>query len=196
LPKLNIFQQVRELQDWRACGIALVLLERMHPNYQLFCEATEFCNADPLRNTLNSLWDWLANPDTKKGGTKINYEAQRAKLDEATPDVKDFDNYGVYPALDFAVSLDAVLNLMSGEDPQGAVVVSKVSQGCVEAYIEAIEGEEVEIKTHPLMTWEIEVQNEVLELLHSGVKRNKELVKQLKLIAIEEGISNIGIERQ
>lgn len=189
LAKLNIFQQVRELQEWRASAFSLLLLERMYPNYQLFCEATEFCDATLLRNTLNTMWEWLAVP-----GTKINYEAQRTRLDEATPDVNDFDNYGVYPALDFAVSLDAVLNLMSGEDPQGAVVVSKVSQGCVEAFIEASEEEGVAIKEHPLMVWEIELQAEILTLLKSGIKRNKESVKQLKALAIEEGISNIGIE--
>lgn len=189
MAKLTIFQQVRELNDWKACAFSLVLLERMYPNYQLFCEVTEFADATGLRNTLNSIWEWLAV------GTKINYEAQRNKLDEATPDVDDFDNYGVYPALDFAVALDAVINLMSGDDMQGAVVISKVSQGSVEAYIYASEGEATDVKLHPLMQWEIAIQTEVLELLSSGVKRDKELAKKLKAIATDEGISNIGIER-
>lgn len=191
MAKLSVFQQVRELNEWQACGFALVLLERMYPNYQLFCEVTEFCDPSQLRNTLNSVWEWLAIP-----GTKINYEAHRVRLDEATPDINNFDNFGVYPALDFAVSLDAMLNLMSGEDPQGAVVVSKVSQGSVEAYIDASEGEDVDIKAHPLMTWEIELQSEVLSFLNGGAKRNKETVKALKKLAIDEGISNIGIEIQ
>lgn len=191
MAKLTVFQQVRELNEWRACGFALVLLERMYPNYQLFCEVTEFCDPSQLRNTLNTAWEWLAIPETK-----INYEAHRVRLDEATPDVNNFDNFGVYPALDFAVSLDAILNLMSGEDPQGAVVVSKVSQGGVEAYIEATEGEDVDSKLHPLMTWEIELQSEVLKLLNGEAKRNKATVKALKKMATEAGISNIGIEIQ
>lgn len=189
MAKLNIFQQVRELPDWKACGFALVLLERMYPNYQLFCDLTEFSDAKLLRNTLNSCWEWLAIP-----GTKINLDAQREKLEEATPDVQQFDNYGVYPALDFAVSLDAMLNLIGGDDPQGAVVISKVSQGCVEAYIEAAEPDVEEIKTHPLMAWEIELQNELLTLLQDQPKRSKELVQKLKQFALAEGISNIGLE--
>lgn len=189
MAKLTIFQQVRELKEWQATAFCCVLLERMYPNYQLFCEVSKFCDAAQLRNTLNSLWEWLAVP-----GTKINFDAQRTRLDETTPDVNDFDSFGVYPALDFAVSLDATLNLISGEDPQGAVVVSKVSQGSVEAYIEASEGEDVDIKSHPLMVWEIELQAEVLALLNTETKRNKELVKKLKTIATEEGVSNIGIE--
>lgn len=189
MAKLTIFQDVRGLKDWRACAFSLMLLERMYPNYQLFCELTEFADPGPIRNTLNSLWEWLGTPKTK-----INYEAQRLKLDEATPDVDNFDNYGVYPALDFAVSLDALLNLMSGEDEQGAVVISKVSQGTVEAYIEASEGPQEDIKAHPLMDWEINTQAELFEFITGDVKRNKALVKTLKMMAVSEGMSNIGLE--
>ncbi|MCC2606640.1 YjaG family protein [Planctobacterium marinum] len=189
MAKLTIFQQVREFNDWRASAFALTLLERMYPNYHLFCELTGFYDAEQLRHTLNSLWDWLGSPKTK-----INFESQRLKLDEATPDINNFDNYGVYPALDFAVSLDSVLNLISGEDAQGAVVVSKVSQGCVEAYIEASEGEQEDIKQHPLMSWEIAFQAELIALLQGKIKRNNDLVKRLKALAVEEGISNIGLE--
>ncbi|BDX04696.1 YjaG family protein [Planctobacterium marinum] len=189
MAKLTIFQQVREFNDWRASAFALTLLERMYPNYHLFCELTEFYDPALMRNTLNTLWEWVGTPRTK-----INYESQRLKLDEGTPDISQFDNYGVYPALDFAVSLDSVLNLISGEDAQGAVVVSKVSQGCVEAYIEASEGEQEDIKQHPLMAWEIEFQSELISFLQGNIKRDKELVKQLKNMATAEGISNIGLE--
>lgn len=189
MAKLTIFQQVRELNDWRAGAFALTLVERMYPNYHLFCELTEFYDPSLLRNTLNSLWEWLGTPRTK-----INYESQRLKLDEGTPDVSQFDNFGVYPALDFAVSLDSLLNLISGEDAQGAVVVSKVSQGSVEAYIEASEGEQEDIKQHPLMSWEVAFQTELLELLQGDIKLDKVLVKRLKSMATEDGISNIGLE--
>ena len=190
MAKLTIFQQVRDLKEWQACGFALVLLERMYPNYQLFCELTEFSDAKLLRNSLNSLWEWLAIP-----GTKINFEAQREKLEEATPDLDQFDSYGVYPALDFAVALDAMLNLVSGEDPQGAVVISKVSQGSVEAYIEASEGQTEDVKSHPLMAWEIAFQGELLDKLAQG-KRDKLWLKTLRQFALTEGISNIGLEVQ
>ena len=142
-----------------------------------------------LRNTLNTLWEWLAVPNTN-----INFETHRTRLDETTPDTKDFNQYGVYPALDFTVALDVLLNLISGEDSQGAVIVSKISQGCVEAFIEATESKDLDIAAHPLMIWEREHQVKIVELLKSGIKRNKEAVIQLKALALEEGISNIGIE--
>ena len=51
--KLNLFQQVRELNGWAAVAYATTLVERMMPNYVLFCEATQFSDGSQLRNTLN-----------------------------------------------------------------------------------------------------------------------------------------------
>ena len=188
--KLNIFQQVRELEGWYAVAFSATLVERMLPNYVLFCEATEFADPAQYRNSLNAIWEWLAVPKAK-----INFAAQLEKVEDAVPDASDFDNYGVYPAIDMAMSLSATILLIQGEDPQGAVVVSKLSQGGVEAFIEAITDEEVndlDIKQHPLMQWEVDTQQELLILL-SKCAKNAESCKQLKQLATAEGMSNIGI---
>ncbi len=189
--KLNIFQQVRELEGWHAVAFSATLLERMLPNYVLFCEATEFADPAQYRNSLNSIWEWLAVPKAK-----INFSVQLEKVEDAVPDAVDFDNYGVYPAIDMAMSLSATILLIQGEDPQGAVVVSKLSQGGVEAFIEASTEEEisdVDIKQHPLMQWEVETQQELLIFLSTCAK-NAESCKQLKQLATAEGMSNIGLE--
>ena len=186
-----MFQQVRDLNGWQAVAFAATLLERMLPNYQLFCEATQFADPDQYRNSLNTIWEWLATPKAK-----INFAAQLEKVECAVPDAKDFDNYGVYPAIDVAMSLSATILLIQGEDLQGAVVVSKLSQGGVEAFIEATAEEALsdgEIKQHPLMQWEIELQKELLVLIESSPK-NGETCKNLKALALSEGMSNIGIE--
>ena len=189
--KLNIFQQVRELEGWNAIAFSATLLERMLPNYTLFCEATEFADPAQYRNSLNAIWEWLSVPKAK-----INFTAQLEKVESAVPDASDFDNYGVYPAIDVAMSMSAIILLIQGEDPQGAVVVSKLSQGGVEAFIEASAGqalESQEIKQHPLMQWEIETQQELLAFLKENGK-GAETCKKLKSLATAEGMSNIGIE--
>jgi uncharacterized protein YjaG (DUF416 family) len=126
---------------------------------------------------------------------KINFAAQLEKVEEAVPDAINFDNYGVYPAIDMAMSMSATILLIQGEDPQGAVVVSKLSQGGVEAFIEANAEEEIsdlDIKQHPLMQWEVETQQELLILL-SKCAKNAQSCKQLKQLATAEGMSNIGL---
>ena len=190
--KLTTFQRVRELSGWQAVAFAVTLVERMQPNYQLFCESCDFVDPSQFRKTLDSAWEWLAGSKTK-----INFALQLDKIEQATPDAQDFDNYGVFPAIDAAISLASSLNLIMNEEPQGAVMVSKLSQGCVESFIEAVAEQELsseEIKLHPLMQWEVAFQNELVTNLAS-IKSGAEGVKQLKLMATEDGVSNIGIER-
>ena len=191
--KLNLFQQVRELKGWQAVAYAATLVERMLPNYQLFCEVTEFSDGKQFRNTLNGIWEWLAVPKSK-----INFDVQAEKVEQDTPDPDNFDHFGVYPALDVAMSIAAIIALIQEQDLQGAVVVSKLSQGSVEAFIDATKESEEElsnqeIRQHPLMQWELEFQQELLEAV-SESKSKPEKVKELKTIAKAEGISNIGIE--
>lgn len=189
--KLNTFARVRELQDWRAVAFAATLVERSLPNYQLFCELCEFGDPGQYRNTLDAVWAWLADPKQK-----LNLAVHLEKIESATPDTADFDNYGVYPAVDLCMSMAAMLQLMMGEDPQGAVVVSKLSQGSVEAYIEASSDDALDakaIKEHPLMQWEVAFQNALLDKL-SDARRRPELVSALRDMALAEGMSNIGLE--
>lgn len=189
--KLNTFQRVRELTGWHAVAFSATLVERMQPNYQLFCQATEFADPSQFQNTLSLIWEWLIAPKAK-----VNFAVQLEKIEDVTPDAARFDNYGVYPAIDAAMSLTSTLLLAMGEDPQGAVVASKLSQGGVEAFIEATSEDSLtdqDIKEHPLMQWEIAFQTELLDLLES-MKSGSESAKKLKLLALEEGMSNIGID--
>lgn len=173
-------------------AFATTLVERMQPNYALFCQVTEYAEPSQFRNTLNLIWEWLSTPKTK-----VNFTVQLEKIEDVTPDAAEFDSYGVYPAIDAAISLSSILMLIMGDDPQGAVVTSKLSQGGVEAFIEATAQEALsdpDIKQHPLMQWEIAFQNELLDLLDT-MSANAEDCKSLKSFATQDGVSNIGIER-
>ena len=187
--KLNTFGRVRALEGWKAVAFGAALLERMLPNYALFCELTESGDADALRNCLNLVWETLKSPKSK-----FNIAVQLEKVEVATPDTSDFDNYGVYPAIDAAIGLAALLNLIAGDDPQGAVVISKLSQGSLEAYLLATEeADDESVKADPLMAFEVEVQNELLDYVEQA-KYPAKAVDELKALALEAGISNIGLE--
>lgn len=189
--KLTTFQRVRDLKGWHAVAFAATVIQRMQPNFQLFCETTEFDDEGQFNKSLSAVWQWL----TPKSG-KINFAVQLDKLEQNTPDASAFQTYGVYPAIDASISLASTIALIIQDEPQGAVITSKLSQGCVEAFIELVSEEELEseqIKSHPLMIWEVEFQNELLGLL-ADLNVSAESVKTLKALAIAEGVSNIGIE--
>ncbi|GGW82998.1 YjaG family protein [Alteromonas halophila] len=186
--KLNTFARVRALKDWRAVTFSAALLERMLPNYLLFCELTGFDDGKACRTCLDLIWESVSAPKSK-----INFAVQLEKVETATPDTADFDNYGVYPAIDAAIALAATINLITGEDTQGAVVTSKLSQGSVEAYLLANgEADDASVKHHPLMEFEVEVQQALLDELERDAARAK-VIANARHIALEAGISNIGL---
>lgn len=189
--KLTTFQRVRELKGWHAVAFATTLVQRMQPNFQLFCETANFDDQEQFTKSLAALWQWL----TPNSG-KINLAVHLDKVEDVTPDATDFDYYGVYPAIDAAISLASTISLVMNDEPQGAVIVSKLSQGTVEAFVEMTSEQALEkeaLRTHPLMAWEVAFQNELIDLLET-LKASPQSVKQLKAFAMEEGISNIGIE--
>ncbi|HAU92953.1 MAG TPA: DUF416 domain-containing protein [Alteromonas sp.] len=187
--KLSTFAQVRALEGADAIAFSAALLQRMVPNYQLFCELTEFAEPDTLSKCLGLIWESLCSPKSK-----INFATQLEKVEEATPDVSDYDSFGVYPALDAAIAMSSAINLIMKVDPHGAVVVSKLSQGSVEAYLLASgEATEDDVKIHPLMQFEIAIQQELLDAVTTKAPMTQK-VSKLKTIAASEGISNIGLE--
>ena len=188
--KLNIFGQVRELSRVTALGFCATMLERQVPNFDLFCSVTATEGNEQMNKALNQVW--LAfEAAQKRQKIKTNFALLRDKVEEVTPDSADYDNFGVYPAIDCAMAMVATLNLLSREDEAGAVAVSKLSQGSVEAVILATEGDvdNQTIKQHPLMQREIEFQTQLLERLET----QNDSKQSLQSFAIQDRASNIGI---
>ena len=193
-----------KLSQWQQVAFCAALLERMIPNYQMFSEHTEFGNYKVLRNQLDLVWQWL----DKANRCKINYDAQIAKLEEQVPDPELFDFLGVFPALDSAMALMSLFQAIQDPEGDGFINVSKLSENSVSYYVELILAQEVDeitpeedeivisaqqISAHPLMQWEIATQNELFDFLTSA-RENKASCVKAKVLVLEEGLSNLGIE--
>ncbi|MEH6596542.1 MAG: YjaG family protein [Colwellia polaris] len=193
-----------KLSQWQQVAFCAALLERMIPNYQMFSEHTEFGNYKVLRNQLDLVWQWL----DKANRCKINYDAQIAKLEEQVPDPDLFDFLGVFPALDSAMALMSLFQAIQDPEGDGFINVSKLSENSVSYYVELILAQEVDeitpeedeivisaqqISAHPLMQWEIATQNELFDFLTSA-RENKASCVKAKVLVLEEGLSNLGIE--
>lgn len=191
IAKLNSFAQIRELDKGRALVLSSALIQRMLPNYVLFCEAMALEHAHAANNLVKLLWEVSSNR-----AMKINTEAQGEKLEEITPSVDDYDNLGVYAALDFCMACSAVLQLIANEEPQAAVMVAKLSQGSVERHIVVSQEQEltgVELNSHPLMAFEIASLQSLLEVCKQK-KLSADDIKELRQDIIAQGVSSLGIE--
>ncbi|MEG3768790.1 YjaG family protein [Alteromonas sp. 14N.309.X.WAT.G.H12] len=190
MTKLSTFSRVRQLEGWQAVAFSAAMLERMLPNFALFKEVTGFDDEGVCEKCLGLLWESIKSPKSK-----INFSVQLEKVEQVTPDTADYDTFGVYPAIDATIGLEAAIMLVLKQDLQGAVVISKLSQGSVEAYLLASGVAEDDIKGHPLMEFEVSLQNALLDAMATPGPVAS-VCDTLKQLALEEGISNIGLEIQ
>jgi len=196
--KANNFQAMRELNFYQQAAIAATLLERMLPNYQLFAEVTQTGDAELPRHILTLVWEWLT---VKK--VKINFEKLSDELDAITPELSDFDIFGVYPAVDCATALDMMLSGIAQQDASEFINVAKISQATVARLIEhdSIDDEittEAELKKivreHPLMQYEMDCLAELIELVTPVKLFGREERKMLQNWVKEQGLTNLGMD--
>lgn len=193
--KVNNFQKIRELGAKQQHILALMLLERMKPNYQLFVQVTDFPQPYVLDNMMDSLWQRVL---TK--GAKVSLSAMENKVEELTPSEHDFEMYGVFPAIYFCTGLLTYIAGAANEEDFDPVAISKISQGSIVHLIEYQAEEELDnstIREHELMQLEMSFLAETIEWLENTRFKNNDAA-QVQQQAMErvfaDGVSNIGIE--
>lgn len=200
MPVLNTFERIRALPMAYQTVLALYLCERMVPNYDLFYQVTGFGDPKPLHSALNACWDWVWQG--KK--VKVNFSRWQEKVDDVTPSEHGHDMLGVYPAMDACTAVSTLLQGLIDNSSAELVSVAKISQASVAKFLELTEGAELEpqerrklLRDHELTQYEIEVQQAVLNYLETissaHPQPSKELVQQVRGMARDEGISNIGV---
>lgn len=192
-PSFN--QRLRRLQPWQQLAFATALAQRAAPNYLLFCEATGFGSAESYRKLLALLWEQL----TAKAA-KINWPVQQEKLPELQPDPEDFEVYGVYPALDAIMALELAVEQALQADEENAVRASKLSRSTVRNYLEMQAPDTLDekelgqwVRYQDLMDDENAFQDELLTQVSAQFQPHPELLKSIKILAENEGFSNLGI---
>jgi uncharacterized protein len=196
--KATNFQTMRELSFYQQAAVAAALLERMLPNYQLFAEVTQTGDAELPRHILTLVWEWLS---VKKA--KINFEKLAEELDSVTPEINDFDIFGVYPAVDCATALDMMLSGIAQQDASEFINVAKISQATVARLIEhdSIDDDittEAELKKivreHPLMQYEMDCLAELIALVEPLKQFGRDERQLLQNWVKEQGLTNLGME--
>ncbi len=197
---LNTFERIRELPMAYQTVVALYLCERMVPNYHLFHQVTGFGDPQPLEGALNACWDWVWQP--KK--VKVNFSRWQEKVDDVTPSEYGHDLLGVYPAIDACTAISTMLQGLMDNTSSELVSVAKISQADVAKFVELTEGAELDaeqrqqlLREHELVQYEVDIQQALLNYLEvvapTASLPTKELVAQIRAMADDEGISNIGV---
>ncbi|OOF58471.1 YjaG family protein [Rodentibacter genomosp. 2] len=189
-----IHKRLENLESWQHLTFMAALCERMMPNFKLFCQMNNMEAEGKLyQNIINLVWEYLTIKDCK-----INFENQLEKLEDIIPDVNNYDNFGVVPALDASEALAEILHgIIAGETLERAVKISHISLGTITALLETENSRhfsESELKECEDIQAELDVQWQIYRLLKECEKRDVALILDLKNEIRTEGISNIGIK--
>ncbi len=190
--KLGFFTRIKELSFEQQLVFANVLSERMLPNYQLFSESTEFGNVKVLSTIVDLIWQKLA-----KQSVKLNLEVQQNKLLDETPELADYESFGVVAAIDCAMSINTMIVAMEQKMDEDLINISKLSSSTVASYISAVEGDisDEDTFSHEMMLEEKELQEYLLGRIEENPKLTPPFLKELRAEFNNFGVSNIGIER-
>ena len=125
------------------------------------------------------------------------------ELELITPQISDFDIFGVYPAIDCATALDMMLSGIAQQDAGEFINVAKISQATVARLIEhdSIDDDittEAELKKivreHPLMQYEMDCLAELLALVADIKLFGREERQLLQNWVKQQGLTNLGME--
>lgn len=189
--KPGFFTRIKALSFEQQLLLANVLTERMLPNYRLFSQSVEFGEPKVLETIVDIIWQKLA-----KHQVKLNLEVQQNKLFEQTPELEDFDCFGVVPAIDCAMAINTMLVALEQKMDEDLINISKLSSSTVASYIGAVEGDisDEALFAHEMMQEEREFQDYLLSRVEEHTNPKPDFVKALRQEFKGFGISNIGIE--
>ncbi|WP_303292067.1 YjaG family protein [Marinobacter sp. SS5-14b] len=191
----QFLKAVSQLQGWRECAFLLALAERAFPNYALFADAVGMKSGGKMRQLLDLAWGTLQQ-DTEEAAIP----QLLSKLESLSPNVDDYDAYGVYPAFDFCQLLEQALLNRLNPNKHRATEASQLATGTVMDFVEMSEGEGKDedqlvrlFEQHPLLKDDKIFQRDVVLALKRQRTPREEFVSQLRNDAANDGVSNLGI---
>ena len=177
---------------WNRIAFITGLAERHWGNYSLYCETTDAAtDAKQWRKILNKVWEYLSG----QLNSMKNLEKALLQLEALTPEPKEEDGYGVYPALDACLLLTSALQMIlddSIDDSDTAAELSKATVAQFIALSEGLEEFDPEQQSFELYEEEIRWQQHLSSQLESQ-QAQAEIIKQLRRELGEFSTSNLGI---
>jgi len=186
---LPINEQLTNLQSWQQSVFCMALAQRTILHFHLFCEATNSQEGQTIDNINQLFWEKM----TVKGA-KINFTIQQENFEEIIPDARDFDLYGVYPAIDHCVIMSCAFNSFLIKSKDEALNASQTSFATIASFIELQSDDEINedtLKEHPLFQEELKFQQALLKKLDN--ERSPELINSIRQLVFALGTTNLGI---
>lgn len=194
----KLHKSIQGFKGWRASAFILALAERGLPNAQLYMSSLDDENlpdAESLDEVMDAAWQQLIVRPSEEGIVEL-LDCVATWIPERGEDVP----YGVFPTADCLELLEqALLSGVNQESPR-CVPASQQSMATITHFIEFSEGDGLDedqliklFDRHALMEREFSFQEELRDLLRTATSPSDKTLRQVRMLAQDEGISNIGI---
>jgi uncharacterized protein YjaG (DUF416 family) len=155
---IDTFQkQVNALSYEKGLAMAVLLCQKLLPDYQAFSAAHQWGDPSTLKEALQSCKTAQTHSATKE---EIDPLFQRVY--SVTPDTEDFGNYDGSYALNAAAALLHALRYISGKDPKDIFAIGTLYTDTIDVKLHEMDiDDENDIDNHVLM---LEARQLVLQL--------------------------------
>ncbi len=186
----KFYKQLRKLMPWQRSLFALALSQRMAPNVTLFATQSENVDVMIYETGLCSLWQHLKSP-TRPIDLRIFLEKIEAKINEIDPE----SMFGAYctriALMTLSYAYHGVVSRMGSEARQS----SDLSINCVIEFVQLQKGHvltQADLYEQLLIEQELEFQVALLATVQ--YPRTDELIAKTYRLAVNQCVSNLGIE--
>lgn len=195
--KQKFQKKLQSLSAWRERAFILSLAERALPNAILYITSLEADESDfrPLPEIIEDIWQHLIKEPSEEQIILL--------LDQVmayVPETENSEHYGALPTADCLSLLEQAMLGGLNEEKRRALDASQTALTTVLQFIDFSEGDDLSenelIKlydTHPLVEREFSFQAELNDILRSASHPGDELIAELRSLAQDGDVSNIGI---
>ena len=196
--KQKFLKTLQSLGGWRERAFILALGERAVPNAALYFEnidTSELEQGIDFNALLDEIWlNLIITPNEDSIIECLD------KIVELRTLVDDTENYGALPTADCLEIIEQALLAGVNDDKKRALELSQLSINTITQFIEFSEGDDLDENSliklfdkHPLVEREFSFQAELNDLLRASSHPGSELIHELRELAQDEGLSNLGI---
>jgi uncharacterized protein YjaG (DUF416 family) len=176
--------ELSRLNQWQQLAFCTALCDRNFPNYELFCEIEEI-DSKPARKILNKVWEFL------RGQLKSlkNMEKQLELLTDLVPDPDQFDQFGVYPAMDTMLALQSCVQAILDNSIGDAENIQNLMR---ERLAEVLDIQRTDKDSSELWQRQLDLESTVYNLITTQTS-HADMVKTLIPLSQDGGTSTLGI---
>lgn len=185
--------RLEKFETWQHITFMAALVERMYPNYAVFCQQTAFAEPQAFRQILDTVWEVLTVKNAK-----VDFERQLEKLEALIPSSQSSEIYLVYPAIDACVALSTLIHTLLDRDLllESVLKISQQSVLTVAQLEEAQTGEAItndNQKNNQAVCEEWDMQWQIFRVLREALERDIEMIRGIRNDIRQDDLSNIGL---